>query len=623
MKNKSLLAKFWLIVVTISCFGASYVWATNFMLNMNGVFSLSDQISRNIVPIHFVDNGNDFWWFIYFSKEYVEGSLDPESWNSENETLTKKEVFDVKIKECGDDECRNQYQKECSTQVKWLYYNAERWDRLRPLDNLTKEKGKQQWIQWLLWWIYTDCRKVGYNEALENCEKQYKCEENQEDCGEIEGDLKSCVADIDNKYPKDNAYYGMVTWEMEPRYWWETFSFLIGVEYDTGNTDSWIKPKEPLEFTGNLINIGNPSTVVGFVYDNNGGIGFAWCEIKDNWSNKVQVLKELLGNQGDLESQDDGTWFIYEYDFINKKVTLSYSGGSANWVDCENIWMAGDSLMKLIIEWLVGVNRETDVWVKWSQIDSKMQYFSSSDISSATLLNFTKQRSEILCRWKWKQTYNANDRKKSDIVCLSGVNVGSDTANAIKNESEGKLRQTLIVRGGNVTVKPFTDSDDASYYDIFINNGNLIIDEGNAPENVSKFVFTKQWFIANQLVADFKKAVDEAIQDWGNYNLDNVAVWSFIRWNFIINGNVKSSDDNGSQYHKLWNKYFIYWKFSSMDSIEELENVFAWRCSNGFVKWMDEDQPAEPDIRWYCPPSVYENASLVVIDQNYQSPLYW
>ena len=63
----------------------------------------------------------------------------------------------------------------------------------------------------------------------------------------------------------------------------------------------------------------------------------------------------------------------------------------------------------------------------------------------------------------------------------------------------------------------------------------------------------------------------------------------------------------------LSNKYFLYGKFTTKDTIDTLENVFGWRCDN----------EAGSDGN-FCPKfdnNPYRNASLVVIDQNYSSPL--
>jgi hypothetical protein len=141
-------------------------------------------------------------------------------------------------------------------------------------------------------------------------------------------------------------------------------------------------------------------------------------------------------------------------------------------------------------------------------------------------------------------------------------------------------------------------------------------------------VFTKEWFLSNSGVSEFASAVTNAISTSGNYMWNDAAVWVYIRGNLIVDGKVKRWE--WWQDSRFRDKYFIYWKFTTKNSFTEYENLFAWRCSNGFVSGHEGDA----SVRWYCPPSImswgkylwhnpYESASLVVIDQNYDSPLLW
>jgi hypothetical protein len=92
------------------------------------------------------------------------------------------------------------------------------------------------------------------------------------------------------------------------------------------------------------------------------------------------------------------------------------------------------------------------------------------------------------------------------------------------------------------------------------------------------------------------------------YYWEDVAVGKLLKWNFIVNWSVSrtGSDD--------WidDKYFIHGKFTTKLSSDALIDIFGWECKN----WLDSQHN-------YCPSSLYQNASLVVIDQNYDSPLFW
>ena len=243
------------------------------------------------------------------------------------------------------------------------------------------------------------------------------------------------------------------------------------------------------------------------------------------------------------------------------------------------------------------------------------------------------------------------------IICLSGQSVNENQA--INVRWSGK---TLVVKNWDVTIKP----DDIGYYDIFIDSGNLIIDESDA----EKYVIGTDGFVYGWLSSSFSETAFNLVAyvkagrtyqdvlncfdkdddsskdlactsfDWDNngefdaVDFDAVksieaagyetlpisSMASVIKWNFIVNWKVKAYDVNDTPDEdwnlntKLKNKYFIYGKFTTKSSISELENVFSWRCNN----WFGTDNIFCPKFEW----NFYQNAALVVIDQNYGSPLF-
>lgn len=532
---------------------------------------------------------------------------------------------------------------ECHKQMEWFYYNAQRWERLRPLDKETWS-GLQGNLS-IDWWIYTLCRPAGYREALEDCFNKYWQEEdnvwvtnpdlgweewwNSSEQGDEEGDYDTCVADADREYAYNSSYYGQVKHE----YKWQTFGFIVGTNYKTDNSSPWIFPTIQDGLADTFVRFQN-KIPVGFVYDYNWGVGFAWCEISSSNSDnsRTDMLKWLIGNWNPKE--------LFKPNWTGGIKYVWHKVQNAN-INCSNIWMATDSLVKVIIEWLVGMSRESEegLWLMWNQMDgSKMQYFSSADVNNSTLLNYAKKRSETLCRGIWI-TKNISsiepENIKGNVVCIDFWSSGG-TIDASMSKKVKDAKKTLIVKNGNVIVDPFVDPNDTSYYDMFINNGKLFINETS---ETKKFVFTSEGFLSDWSIDKFKSEFMSTMGSPEGYRNDKgVAVWSFIRGNFIVDWSVKGTDvfNNG----KLNNKYFIYWKFTTKDTFKDLEDIFVWRCKDWFVvnkQWVvDHDQ-------WtYCPPSIvsaksenpnetrkylwknpYENYSLVVIDQNYDSPLYW
>ena len=622
MKNKNLLFGLSAMVLAIGCFWSSFTSATSFKLEIEKVNAYWKSMANRIIPVHFADNWNDFGGFLYFSNggnivqeddcngSEGDGTCDDEYESQEDTESTSGEMYKYKVEDTED------VKYECKTQVKWFYYNAERGERLRPLDeetwasieawyNLTTEGG-----------IFTDCRKAWYVAAYEACEN-ITCDPEEEDCE----DADSCTMQVDKDYPANKWYFGQV----KHTYKGQEFGFVVWTNYVNVNNNPWF---EIWKKSGELLNeVSFISFTNGinlwFVYDYNGWLWFAWCEIKQS-TNKKAMLNKLLSNRNSLEDiatlfEDNHKWWI-KY--------IGVEGTKA--VDCENIWM-GASLIKLIIEWLIGMNRESDNLSEINQQYVKMQYFSSSDINNATLLNYVKQRSETLCRWKWQSNADNYETKfsKSNIVCLDFQNnwtVGTDMSGWTKENGK-----TLIVKNADVLVDPSSSETDSKNYDIFINGGNLIINEDT---NTPKFVFTTQGFVANETIGNFKDTLEGIYSSQGSYTWEYSGVWSLIRGNFVVDGHVKGNTTNG----KLNNKYFIHWKFTTKDSTKDLEETFAWRCSDGYVvdkgwhildaQWKfcptsiakRDEGDGEAEYEWYNP---YEWASLVVIDQNYNSPLYW
>lgn len=657
MKNKNLLFKFGLMTFCISCLGISFTLATSFKFTMPKIDGLNENlgqdkyVTKGITPIHFVENWNDFWWFIYFTNyEDVKGSNSEINENGEDDEDTGLATYYVST---NDDE-----NYECKTHMEGYYYNAERWERLWPLDetnwNLRKiieNKNGGDGGLTTNGWIYTDCAKVGYNQEYCKCEwkvyseatKQCIDDPDWETSSECDPDDTECEQKIEvaeckrelnrsGEYAIKKGFYGMV----EHTYRGQTFGFVVWTDYNMGGW-KWVTIKT---IDDNVVKaptfvIFNNISPMGFVYDYNGWLWFAWCQIEwSNWGTnatpqwKRSVLWKLYTKIMDEQ------WFDDDFEYTAKYgVSPMEESGLDGEVECKDIWTLANSLLKVLIEWLVRTKNDSDYKVE-NLLDSKSQIFASADVSNSTLVNYAKRKSEDLCGWKWRNLQQSDDGSRT--VCL-------DLAGSDFDASDFKGR-TLIAKDGNVVVYPFSDADDESYYDIFVNNWNLII---GWDEQASRFVFTTQWFIARNndetplAINDFITEVETKSQGFP-YSGDLSWVGSFIRWNFIVDGRVLPS--NGD--NKLKNKYFIYWKFTTKDSVEDLENLFIWRCSNWSVtdkfgwQFQSEDQ-------WkYCPNSIlsrsvgidirdvedpnyyawknpYDNASLIIIDQNYFSPMYW
>ena len=561
MNNKNFFTKIGLMGMAICWIGLSFTSAVNLKLNIAIEDVLSDAILlENITPIHFADNWNDFGGLFYFAN----GSGTDTEAISESVSINGGETF------------------ECKQQVRGFYYNAERWERLWPLDPKTKNNWGMSDLTFN-GWLYTRCAQEWYETALNDCVE--KANNNLED-------YNVCVERVKSQYKADEyGYYGSIN----QGYKEQNLVLVAWVDYVwNGLWDNQFIPiSSNKKLSPTFIRFGNKYPV-GFVYDYNGGIGFVWCRISPNtmgnsikWDSVRNVVSQIRYDPKLVDlfaySGTDGIRYVWN------------SLGS-DYVDCSEVMWVEDTLIWLVVEWIVWMSSEkNDFGVIGNQTDEKMQYFSSANINNATLMNYARQKAEIMCRWRW------NKGESNGVICVSneGDNSVVDASN-IRNK-------TLIVKGRSVMVKPF-DSATTWYYDIFVDDGNLLIDETSA----SQYVFTTEWFRSDKDISEFNTEVENAMSGGNAYMWDYAGIWSFMKGNFIINWKVKA---NGSD--TLSNKYFIYWKFTTQDSFSDLLEVFGWRCTN----WQASDENYCPwSVRWWKNP--YANASLIVIDQNYDSPLF-
>ncbi len=548
MSNKKLHLILWLVLSMFIGVVWSFTSAISFKLDFNDGYGRPEtwwEIRQNMVPIHFNDNLNDFYWFIYFSDGIVEST-----WS----------VATGYIVELGTSRF------ECQKKVKWFYYNAERWERLWPLDGRYGDIVASGWL-------YTRCRQFGYSEALAKCAKNYNSEQ----------DIKNCEDTVEEKYVDTKWYHGMVTHDSDG----QTFALVAWTNYDTSS--NWLKVWNDLAST--FVRIDNKYPV-WFIYDGNGWAWFVWCTI--TWSDAKSVFLQIKSNWGDLHSLFKRGEKTIQSEFLS--------------VDCNNEWSAMNSLIKVVVDGLVGINKDNrTTGIQWNQSNAKMQYFSSVSVNNMQLISYARQKAEILCRGKWKNDYSPSSDK---IVCVS-----SSSSSPI----QAKTNETLIVKWWvDVEIKDMDDFDSVDYYDIFVDGGNLLIGLNTWVTNDNLTVFKRNWFKSNTDLFSFKDQVTTVRESGHDYSGDDVAAWRFIRWNFIVNWSIKPD----SSLTGLQNVYFVYWKMTSKDTVDQLEETFVWKCS----VWSGSDWvpcpwwwKASDGTTWTNP---YQNASLVIIDQNYPSPLY-
>lgn len=505
--------------------------------------------TEKISPIHFADNGNDFWGLIYISD--IQNANSKESVNP----------YEVEL---------NSEKYNCKSQAQWFYYDAQRWERLWPLDEDTKKQFGQTDLVFS-GWLYTSCVKSEYEDKMKDCDNIPE-----------ESNIETCKKEVNETYWDNWGYYGQI----QHTYSWKMYNFVAGVNYQTGGTNEWIKINDEANLSPTFMRYDN-IIPLWLIYDSNGWVWFVWCKI-EGWTDKTkQQTLNYIVNQTVGGNKISG---LFKKNSDDTLVTTIVGAK----MDCSNA-SATVPLIKLVIEWVVWMSKDTNSSVENNVWSGRTQLFATSSVNNATLINYTKQKAETLCRGKWVSNCNAKNCT-DNVVCIDNTNI----ANPI--EASNHKWKTLIVKWWDVKVSPLgpysddSKSDD-SKYDIFIDGWNLIINESGS----WNIIIQRNGFMTGANVDYYKESITSE-----NLSTSPI-IWvaSVLRWNFIVNGHITGSRAS------LSNKYFVYGKLSSLDTYDELGKLFTWRCDSNFM-WSDG---------YVCPPSVYQYAALSVIDQNYPSPL--
>ena len=647
MLNKNFWLKTILLVSSIVWLSLSFSSAALFNINLGTQYiqAISEEaIAQNLIPIHFVDNWNDFGWFIYMPDDaYFEAGNLP-LWDSISGELVQFQDDEWYI---------------CSQQVSWYYYNSERWERLWPLhDGIWV--GVQQWLT-TNGWLYTRCVSQSLSQALATCTNL---------TGE---DEEQCESDAWAEFGNLRGYYGMVT----HTYAWKTFGLIAGTQYSLDNEGEWLSVNNS-GLTENFIRYENNTAPVGLIYDYNGWVWFVWCEFTSDKTTGLRTFVAKMNAGSGIDEMFDK----------NEDGELVYS-----WTDialnCSDVWASMNSLIRMVVEWLVWIGENSNVNIVWNQLNPKMQYFKSVSVNNATLVNYTKKKAESLCRWKWKkygyrhdtiykthmENIGINNLRWRQIYSnrkwylSGGVNdnfgVSSQWSGALTrwnaqhqnwksklghtnyesllcietSHGETVLAEpwyTYIVKGGwNVMVTPMLSGDDDSYYyDVYVlDSWNLVLDSASPAEmrlfTTGGFIYEVNKNTPFDVIPGYINDIQAAVTSWESYHGNYAAVAAFIKWNFVVDWNlvhVCSLDSNIYPWvclteNSINNRYFVYWKFTTRDSVSNLDSLFSWRCDN----WISSNT-----VEKYCPISSvsanwenpYENAPLVIVDQNYDSPVF-
>ncbi len=598
-RKKNITKLFLLSWIVVWVFWYIQSEAINLTLNFNNSPYTVDsaKTDMSIRPIHFKEFENDFGWLFYFNKldSIFNPSQEDGSEPEDPDTDSEESQYKYTITDGSSS-------VSCKSQIEWFYYNAERWERLRPLDEGTMETWHmdEQWLT-MTWWIYTNCTpKLGdYITALSGCNENNWWYGSEEECAQA----------VKNNFLDIYSYYWGVTHE----YSGQTFILAVWINYDEWTPR--IEPKSEIWKTFQWHPEEWNNLPFGLIYDNLWWVWFAWCEIVEETS-PATILNDII--RALVDKPEIYTLFTVNTWDADGKRYLVYTddiNASSQRIDCLNVWQDNTSALKILVEWLIWMWKEQDIGY-YKTMDGgkvalkKTQYFASTNINNATLINYARQRAEILCRWKWENS-NPTPTITTGINCISGsIDLGETNRN-----------KTIIVRNWDVTIRPFSQGNSNDYYDIFIDNGNLKIDEDGAGAGAGKFVIWVNGFYSSDNISGFNLAINNLMNDAGiaitdKYNnIQEIWVASILKWNFIVNWHIGAAGTN------TWlnNKYFIYGKLTTLDNNDVLNKTFAWRCNYGWSNETSKNACPGPNV--WEKPNPYQDAPLVIIDQNYNSPL--
>jgi len=445
-------------------------------------------------------------------------------------------------------------EKTCFKKVRWIYYNAQRGNRLRPLDEDTLT-----YFRWtnasynnlsMSGWLYTSCSGEEY------------------------------------------SVYGQITYHVN----WDSYDSHITawVEYD------WTSNIYSGSFARSLQRFDNKYPI-WFIYDDRWwGIWFVWW-LWDTNSYDL-VITEL----------NQGSWInnLFGYDSSNNIVSTVWSITVLS-----TKWNAINTLMNAWVRWTVwlsfSVNTVEKNTILWN-FDKKTLIFNALNINFSKLINEVRKSTENLCKGKY-ESYNDYDvagyfiNKK--IICLD---FSWDTQNyiTINQVDWADLKnKTIVIKNWDVRVWWWMETDDLPV-NIFIDKWNLLIrnNTGSAVEFdwngypktfwwVTKWINLKWNFIVNGLII------------WA----DNLRKKETFKHKLFFNWKLASL--NTPSYPSQWRRDQITSIFNTWanNGWIWLSNVFTRECNPINWNWSDNGWTPCND-----PTDRNALLPLIIVDGNYK-----
>lgn len=411
----------------------------------------SISIWLNKLDIHFSGSGNDFVWSMLISQ--IVDLQSPQKitldWNS----------------------------IDCNKQILWLYFNSQRGNRLRPLDqsgfNQLKEISSTYNDLGFNWWLYTNCTGAGI------------------DASSVFGFVKH-------------------TW------WWISYYIVAWTKTDY-NQNKYIA-----EFSNSFqrFDVSQWILLLWFIWDNYGWLWLVW------WPSEMQYWTNNLIN------------FLNETWSIKTAFTYSWKSITSNNLNMVNGWKFLNEYLdfgwtnlfwNLFVRWNVWLSKSyQDSNSLTTTTQSEALLFNLSDVNVSTLINTARKNTSVLCRDKWLSSSNLIV-SNSDILCYKNTNLNIDLSDDSKY-----WKKTIILSNGNVILKNSMNGNSMPF-ELFIDKWNLYLE--TPISNLA--TFNQNWYIdglANNFSADYLKWV--FIVNWlivwsGTY-------WTVFPNKLVVHGRITS-----------------------------------------------------------------------------------
>lgn len=299
-----------------------------------------EALRERFSEVHFVWWWNSFWWAAFWREtQWLSNAQEIEYWVG-----------------------TPNYQKlSCKTQIRWLYYNWQRWLRLRPLDQATLNLMAWYGKLTMTWWFYRDCTSISWS-------------------------MTSSIYSI----------YWIITYSLENG---------NGNKTRTSSLAAWVKLdinwNKMIAWMSNNFQYFNNATPIWYFYDSVWWIWFVW------WA--------LIGH-------DNLISFLNSGNTINDAFAISWISivsRDPRWSFTNLTWIntAQDTLWNLLIQWTVWLSKSIDSDQRLSLLGNQEKrtiILWWAEINSSTILNLAKKNSQTLCRWR-----TLGDTSKS-VICYNG-----------------------------------------------------------------------------------------------------------------------------------------------------------------------------------------------------------